>query len=164
MRQYFLDASFYFDDVTERGWCDDDACLREGFSPSAATVKASLSSCRRWCHTLKGTSRLCNYCVRLGIVRKASLTRTRRGMGRLDLVCSGTISAWGCMVRDFPSLGVGKCSLQRKELNLLSRMSTHSPFSNKVLSSSSQAIFADTSVPPLPSLFTEGLDTPISIS
>ncbi|CAM9132446.1 unnamed protein product, partial [Laminaria digitata] len=42
VRQYFLDASFYFDDVTERGWCDDDACMRGSFSPSSATIKALL--------------------------------------------------------------------------------------------------------------------------
>ncbi|CAN0198353.1 unnamed protein product [Ectocarpus sp. 6 AP-2014] len=41
IRQYFVDETFYTADVTARGFCSD-GFICEGFSPSAATVKALL--------------------------------------------------------------------------------------------------------------------------
>ncbi|CAB1107200.1 unnamed protein product [Ectocarpus sp. CCAP 1310/34] len=41
VRQYFVDETFYTADVTARGFCSD-GFICEGFSPSAATVKALL--------------------------------------------------------------------------------------------------------------------------
>lgn len=50
VRQYFIDESFYANDVSERGLCGDlvnatNAFVCEGFAPSAATVKVMFTVC-----------------------------------------------------------------------------------------------------------------------